>query len=207
MQTWWSDANEYDSKFPGSFSNEAKILAIKTLVPRELTGNAFVAKKYNDPGAIYTDVYDFVSERTFKEVEKDNSSDHMMDLGCMTHESFENAVMNVVKQKGGYKGKDSGKGGKFGGGKGGQWQGGQWPFTGGYKGKDNGKGGGKGGKVGGEKAGGAAGGQRGKGKGSTACWTCGKEGHKSFECWSKKSGINELGNEDDDEVEDSAWKP
>ena len=102
---WWNEMVEYESKYPGSFSEEAKRLAVKTLVPRELTGNAFVGRTYENFDKMFRDIQLFVTERTFKDVaapkngkvENDNKSP-MMDL--VDSSQFRDAVMSVIKGEG-----------------------------------------------------------------------------------------------------------
>lgn len=188
LQAWWNDTVDYDAKFPNSFSDDAKILAIRTLVPRALTGNAFVAKRYDDPRKFYKDIHDFVSERTFGEVAKVQREpvDQVMEVGSAAHETLENMVMAIVKGKG--------KGQGFG----------MKNFKG--NGKGAGEKGSKGGGYGKPK-----GQDKGAGKGKVTCWSCGKEGHKSFECWSKGSGLHEFRDEGHEveeetmELENEGW--
>ena len=88
-------------------SEEAKILALKTLVPNELTGNVFVGKGHTSFKQLFDQISLFVKERTFKDVvtPKNQKADadgvrEMLDMGNMTQAQFENAVMSIVKSKG-----------------------------------------------------------------------------------------------------------
>ena len=76
-------------------SEEAKILALKTLVPNDLTGNVFVGKGHTSFKQLFDQISLFVKERTFKDVmaPKNQKGDadgvrEMLDMGNMTQAQF-----------------------------------------------------------------------------------------------------------------------
>ena len=189
LRSWWIELTEYEGKF-GEIDETAKILAIKTLVPRELTGSAFVGKKHTKAKAFFDEVNDFVAERTFRDAGKGVKDGMIMEVPEKDEKL--DYIMAIIKGKG------FNKGGK--GGKGYPSWGASPPRVQGGKGNEKGgKDGGKGGKNGGGLN--MSGWYKGKGRDSNGvliCYKCGGAGHKADSCNKNGGSIQEVNTQEPD---------
>ena len=64
--SWSHEVAEFEQRFPGALNEPAKILALRTLVPRSITGNAFSGKDIRSFAELYDGISRMVTERTFQ---------------------------------------------------------------------------------------------------------------------------------------------
>ena len=169
-------------------SDSAKSLALKTLIPKQLMGNRFVGMKFDTFEKYLKEVENYIGDRSIQEIRShQKEGHHPMEVDVVLAEAAKQELPEEVQQEimsmiNYHKGKGKGQAGK-----GGQWN---QPWENQWTSKGKGKEGKsqwnpwqatnteshKGGK-------------KGKGKGEPPdCWTCGKKGHMSRDCWSKGKG-------------------